>query len=270
MSLLLDALKKSEQERKQGEEKSCDDLDPNMSNRDSESRLDFGRDQSSSSNFLAQRISSITPAKKIIYVGAVSLTVGIGYALYEPQVEVEESFAPSITEQSLEPLLNEKMEAELQAKMANVFAATPEMLDHVQKQGIPTEINQETIRSKMESKSNLTSDSASESLQTLKTFQSQQSQHSLSEDKNSDSGPAISIYQLPPNLKSQVPTLKFEGLLYSSDAEYRSVTINGRKLQEGDWFNSNIKLLKITEQNVTYAVQGVQFSVPVMTDYVAE
>lgn len=76
---------------------------------------------------------------------------------------------------------------------------------------------------------------------------------------------AISIYDLPDNLRNQVPKYVYNAHNYSSDPSKRSIILNGQLLKEGQGYK-NITVVKIAQNYSILRVKGQSFSVRAMED----
>ena len=77
----------------------------------------------------------------------------------------------------------------------------------------------------------------------------------------------IDIEDLPNNIKQGIPPMDFTGHVYSDSPIQRSIIINGKFLEEGDFLNSNILLNEITKKGAIFNFKGTLFSVNVLTGW---
>lgn len=77
----------------------------------------------------------------------------------------------------------------------------------------------------------------------------------------------VRITELPINVQRQVPNLVFSSHLYSDDAGFRMVNINGKMIREGDMVANDLKLLEITEGGVVLGYRHYVFEVSVLRDW---
>ncbi|MBC3767663.1 general secretion pathway protein GspB [Neptunicella marina] len=75
------------------------------------------------------------------------------------------------------------------------------------------------------------------------------------------------IDQVPQWVRDALPKMSFSAHMYASDQQERWVTLNGVKLQEGDWINPNLQLVRITPQKVILNYKGQQFSLNALADW---
>jgi len=61
-----------------------------------------------------------------------------------------------------------------------------------------------------------------------------------------------SLESLPESVLMHIPAIGFSSHLYSSSPESRQVVINGQKLYEGDYLNQDLQLLEIREKSVVF------------------
>lgn len=66
------------------------------------------------------------------------------------------------------------------------------------------------------------------------------------------------LYEMSDLVQTKVPALAFSGHLYSNIPSSRQVSINGRKLREGDWLK-DIQLLEITKDGAVFEVDSQKF-----------
>jgi general secretion pathway protein B len=82
------------------------------------------------------------------------------------------------------------------------------------------------------------------------------------------SKPSVSnIADLPQSIRNSIPDLSFSGHVYITVAERRSIIINGKKLREGDYVNADIKVDEITETGAVFDYQGSLFRLGAMQDW---
>ena len=72
------------------------------------------------------------------------------------------------------------------------------------------------------------------------------------------------LEELPANERQGIPDMTFSSHMYSSIPRYRSVIINGKRLKEGDYFTPNLQLREITDKGVIMSNGGTLFSVDVL------
>lgn len=79
--------------------------------------------------------------------------------------------------------------------------------------------------------------------------------------------PARDIQTLDEMLKRQIPPLRFEAHIFSSDPKQRWVKVNGKDLQEGQWVTADIQLKEITPQYVLLQTGRQMFSMAALTEW---
>lgn len=72
------------------------------------------------------------------------------------------------------------------------------------------------------------------------------------------------LEELPANERQGIPDMTFSSHMYSSIPRYRSVIINGKRLKEGDYFTPNLQLREITDKGVIMSNGSTLFSVDVL------
>ena len=66
----------------------------------------------------------------------------------------------------------------------------------------------------------------------------------------------IAIEQAPNHLLATMPTLKISSHIYSTQADRRSIVVNGQRMIEGDFVAPNLQILEITHQGMVVSVEG--------------
>ncbi len=67
------------------------------------------------------------------------------------------------------------------------------------------------------------------------------------------------LYDMPPGIRHEVPRLTFSFLVYSDRPEERMVTINGRRMREGEEVTSGLRLEEITPEGAILSWKGQRF-----------
>jgi len=75
------------------------------------------------------------------------------------------------------------------------------------------------------------------------------------------------LHELPDYLQQSIPDLSFAGHVYSSSSANRSVIINGRAMSEGDSIMREFVVRKITASGVIFVFQGTPFRVDILQDW---
>lgn len=70
--------------------------------------------------------------------------------------------------------------------------------------------------------------------------------------------------ELPAQLRQQIPDMTFSSHMFSSMARFRSVVINGNRVKEGQVVANNIQVKEITETGVILSVGDTLFQVDVL------
>lgn len=65
--------------------------------------------------------------------------------------------------------------------------------------------------------------------------------------------------ELPDYIQQQIPIMAFSAHVYSSNPLHRSIIINGRLMEEGDQFASDLTLSEITPKGAIFDYQGQLF-----------
>ena len=77
----------------------------------------------------------------------------------------------------------------------------------------------------------------------------------------------IRITELPINVQRQIPDLVFSSHLFSDEASFRMVNINGKMRREGDMVDNNLRLVEISEEGVVLGYRHYVFEVSVLRDW---
>jgi hypothetical protein len=79
--------------------------------------------------------------------------------------------------------------------------------------------------------------------------------------------PVLSISDIPDNVRKKIPSIAFEGHVYSSVPERRSVMINGRKMREGEAIGDELMLKEITTLGAEFEYEGYRFRLNALQDW---
>lgn len=96
-----------------------------------------------------------------------------------------------------------------------------------------------------------------------KSQQSTQSDSSGAEDTDV----IYDIAELPEDIKRNLPSISFAGHVYSSNKSQRSVMLNGKKMREGEEVAKGLMLDKITMDGVVFRSQGYRFKLGALQDW---
>jgi general secretion pathway protein B len=78
---------------------------------------------------------------------------------------------------------------------------------------------------------------------------------------------AVLIAELPDSIRQKIPNIEFTGHVYSSSVERRSVMINGKKMREGDVVGSGLTLQAVTPEGAEFEYQGYRFKLNALQDW---
>lgn len=78
---------------------------------------------------------------------------------------------------------------------------------------------------------------------------------------------AIPISDIPDNVRKRIPRIAFEGHVYSSTPSRRSVMINGHKMREGDAIGEDLMLEEITPEGAEFEYKGYRFKLNALQDW---
>ena len=76
------------------------------------------------------------------------------------------------------------------------------------------------------------------------------------------------LQELPASMQDRIPDMSFSSHMYSSQARFRSIIINGRRLKEGQFLNDEIQVREITEKGVILGLDETLFEVDVLGQWV--
>ncbi|MCG8314479.1 MAG: general secretion pathway protein GspB [Pseudomonadales bacterium] len=76
------------------------------------------------------------------------------------------------------------------------------------------------------------------------------------------------LQELSSDLQSQIPDMSFSSHMYSSEPRFRSITINGKRLKEGHYLNDQIQVREITDKGVILGLDNTIFEVDVLGQWV--
>jgi general secretion pathway protein B len=66
----------------------------------------------------------------------------------------------------------------------------------------------------------------------------------------------IAVERAPKEVLSQLPNMEITSHIFSTDAERRSIVVNGERLVEGDFIAANVQLKNITAKGMVIDIQG--------------
>ncbi|HEY5602789.1 MAG TPA: general secretion pathway protein GspB [Gammaproteobacteria bacterium] len=77
----------------------------------------------------------------------------------------------------------------------------------------------------------------------------------------------VLISELPDSIRQKIPSMEFSGHIYSTTVERRSVMINGKKMREGDVVAAGLLLQAVTPDGAEFVYQGYRFKLGALQDY---
>lgn len=77
----------------------------------------------------------------------------------------------------------------------------------------------------------------------------------------------IDFYNLPESIKKQLPTINISAHVYSSNPLQRSIVINNNFMEEGEYVLDNLILHEITDSGAIFNYHGTLFSYPVISSW---
>lgn len=87
---------------------------------------------------------------------------------------------------------------------------------------------------------------------------------SATDEATTESFPTID--ELPPAVQQRIPALTFSSHIYSPDPESRRIMINNRYLREGQSVQG-LRVVEVTTEGVVLSSQGQVFRIPVLRDW---
>ena len=78
---------------------------------------------------------------------------------------------------------------------------------------------------------------------------------------------AVPIADIPDDIRKNIPRIAFEGHVYSSTPSRRSVMINGHKMREGDAIGEDLMLKRITPEGAEFEYRGYIFKLGALQDW---
>lgn len=72
------------------------------------------------------------------------------------------------------------------------------------------------------------------------------------------------LEELPSHQRGNIPDMTFSSHMYSSVPRFRSIIINGKRLKEGEYFTENLQVREITDKGVIMSNGNVLFAVDVL------
>jgi len=78
---------------------------------------------------------------------------------------------------------------------------------------------------------------------------------------------AMPISELPDDIRKKIPVISFAGHVYSSTKKRSSVMINGRKMREGESVNAELTLVSITPSGAEFKFKGYLFILDALQDW---
>lgn len=240
MSYILDALKKSEQERGNGSIPGVQTV------------------HSSSLNYHGEK-NSYWP---YILITAVLLNIALViYFIFDKDKPVTEQ--TTITQNAVTTSSHEKniTTSDAQATIAK---------DTTEPATITTSNSEETIKS-----DKITPPPALTHIDTAESERPAATTISKSRTTDSTSAPQeftvendiIDFYNLPESIKLQLPTITISAHVYSSNPLQRSIVINNNFMEEGEYVLDHLVLHEITASGAIFDYHGTLFSYPVISSW---
>lgn len=75
------------------------------------------------------------------------------------------------------------------------------------------------------------------------------------------------VHELPARTLTILPSMAFSAHMYASDAKERWVRVNGRRVNEGDYIEDDLRVVSIKPQELILSFNGQEFSMAALTDW---
>ncbi len=92
-------------------------------------------------------------------------------------------------------------------------------------------------------------------------------QPSISKKTRNDYVSVVDVRDLPLDIQAGIPDMVFSAHVYSSNPQQRSVVINGNFMEQGDSLTSKLRLDEITPGGVVFDFDGVRFRTSVLSNW---
>ncbi len=92
-------------------------------------------------------------------------------------------------------------------------------------------------------------------------------QPSISKKTRNDYVSVVDVRDLPLDIQARIPDMVFSAHVYSSNPQQRSVVINGNFMEQGDMLTSKLRLDEITPGGVVFDFDGVRFRTSVLSNW---
>lgn len=265
MSYILEALKKSEQERAR-ESGALPDI------KSVHTPASIATNRSNSAGWLF-----------VLIIVVIGISAGVTYYYFASMKPGEQSAATVSTETDNSEQKNaatKTPDSKVASKKAAPELEQPETPSSVagsssakQAQAKTGEQEQRVIFSKEPLKrddviGNVAEQAARENIKTLgagKNSGKQQADNNTSEAVDKD--PALLISDIPDDVRRKIPRISFDGHVYSSVPERRSVMINGHKMREGELVGDGLLIREITPEGAEFEYGGYRFKLNALQDW---
>jgi general secretion pathway protein B len=75
------------------------------------------------------------------------------------------------------------------------------------------------------------------------------------------------VHELPARTLTILPSMAFSAHMYASDPKERWVRVNGRRVNEGDYIEDDLRVVNIKPQELILSFNGQEFSMAALTDW---
>lgn len=103
--------------------------------------------------------------------------------------------------------------------------------------------------------------------ETIVSFEAVEPVNEIISETVNDSNEVLDIYQLPMDIQQQIPEMAFSAHVYSSNPQQRSLVINGRFMEEGEQLNDDLTLSEITSGGAIFTFRGYRYHTSVLAGW---
>lgn len=235
MSYILDALKKSDQQRKQGDVPTLQTVHLPVRPQDKTPRILYG----------------------VIALLLLLLMFVLGYLFSQQFLQSHDEPTAATVDKAAEPV-EQRASEQLDKQSANKTDAVT----------LERQANRATVA---QHQSSASEDSLSGEATARKTSTEKTAAVSASlptgQTAEADLMNIPYLHELPDYQQQSIPAMEFAGHVYSSDASNRSVIINGQFMEQGDNLLPGLRIETITVNGVVFAYQDSLFRVDILQDW---
>ena len=240
MSYILDALKKSDQERKRGDV-------PNL--------------QTVHIPINAEPQTPFT-LYGLIFLLLIALAFVIGLVVSGSESEVKQTVEKGNVIESHDNTKNAK-----RSVLSQHEGLTTSAVDKKTEQPVTTEVTQQSNeKSRIEDSVQIKSKTVEVGVSDEPVVQAVSEKDGMAENKVSFNDIPY-LHEMPEYQQQSVPDMSFAGHVYSSRASSRSVIINGDAMSEGDVIVQGLNVVEITPSGVVFSLHNELFRMDILQDW---